>query len=120
MQPWRLLADPSGYIFKWLLGYSGGLGAIAGVLIADYWVVRKRRLDLEGLYLEGSVYGGWSWRGIAATILGCVGAWIGLAVPSLHFLYDYAWFAGFDLSFLAYWLPEIAGKTYTAEAGASG
>src|SRR5438270_2424127 len=44
MQPWRLLADPSGYIFTWLLGYSGGLGSIAGVLIADYWIVRKRRL----------------------------------------------------------------------------
>ena len=38
MQPWKLLADPSGYIFKWLLGYSGGLGSIAGVLIADYWL----------------------------------------------------------------------------------
>ncbi len=41
MQPWRLLADPSGYIFTWLLGYSGGLGSIAGVLIADYWIVRR-------------------------------------------------------------------------------
>ncbi|MGC2323813.1 MAG: NCS1 family nucleobase:cation symporter-1, partial [Terriglobales bacterium] len=38
VQPWKLLADPSGYIFKWLLGYSGGLGSIAGVLIADYWL----------------------------------------------------------------------------------
>ena len=40
MQPWRLLADPTGYIFTWLVGYSGGLGSIAGVLIADYWIVR--------------------------------------------------------------------------------
>jgi cytosine/uracil/thiamine/allantoin permease len=44
MQPWRLLADPSGYIFAWLVGYSGGLGSIAGVLIADYWLVRRKNL----------------------------------------------------------------------------
>ena len=52
MQPWRLLADPSGYIFNWLLGYSGGLGSIAGVLIADYWIVRRKQLSLEDLYLD--------------------------------------------------------------------
>src|SRR5262249_28894075 len=49
MQPWKLLADPSGYIFSWLVGYSGGLGSIAGVLIADYFIVRKRRLVLVDL-----------------------------------------------------------------------
>src|SRR5204863_9797817 len=46
MRPWRLLADPSGYIFTWLVGYSGGLASIAGVLILDYWLVRKKRLEL--------------------------------------------------------------------------
>src|SRR5262245_24052473 len=56
MQPWRLLADPSGYIFVWLLGYSGGLGSIAGVLIADYWVVRKKELRLADLYLPDGAY----------------------------------------------------------------
>ncbi len=58
MQPWKLLADPSGYIFGWLLGYSGGLGSIAGVLIADYWLVRRKKLELEDLYLASGVYGG--------------------------------------------------------------
>ncbi|HET8644474.1 MAG TPA: NCS1 family nucleobase:cation symporter-1, partial [Vicinamibacteria bacterium] len=52
MQPWKLLADPSGYIFTWLVGYSGGLGSIAGVLVADYWVIRRRQLQLEDLYLH--------------------------------------------------------------------
>src|SRR5207249_4636278 len=56
IQPWRLLADPSGYIFTWLLGYSGGLGSIAGVLVADYWIVRGRALKLEDLYLVDGVY----------------------------------------------------------------
>ena len=60
IQPWRLLADPSGYIFTWLLGYSGGLGSIAGVLIADYWIVRRRELQLEDLYLPDGVYRGWN------------------------------------------------------------
>jgi NCS1 family nucleobase:cation symporter-1 len=56
MQPWKLLADASGYIFTWLLGYSGGLGSIAGVLIADYWIVRRKTLRLEDLYLPDGAY----------------------------------------------------------------
>src|SRR5215216_2722957 len=67
IQPWKLLADPSGYIYTWLLGYSGGLGSIAGVLIADYWIVRRRELVLEDLYLQDGVYRGWSWPAIGAT-----------------------------------------------------
>jgi NCS1 family nucleobase:cation symporter-1 len=98
MQPWRLLADPSGYIFAWLVGYSGGLGSIAGVLIADYWLVRKKRLELGDLYRREGTYtynGGWNWRAVIATLIGCGLAWIGLIVPALRPLYDYAWFVGF-------------------------
>jgi NCS1 family nucleobase:cation symporter-1 len=95
IQPWKLLADPSGYIYTWLLGYSGGLGSIAGVLVADYWVVRKRDLQLEDLYLADGVYRGWNGRAVAATALGCALAWGGLVVPVLKPLYDYAWFVGF-------------------------
>jgi len=95
IQPWRLLADPSGYIFTWLLGYSGGLGSIAGVLVADYWLVRRRELRLEDLYLVGGAYRGWNGRAIFATALGCALAWGGLVIPALKPLYDYAWFVGF-------------------------
>jgi nucleobase:cation symporter-1, NCS1 family len=98
MQPWRLLADPSGYIFAWLLGYSGGLGSIAGVLIVDYWIVRKKQLALGDLYRTQGIYTynrGWNWRAVTATLLGCTAAWIGLVVPALRPLYDYAWFVGF-------------------------
>src|SRR5260370_12184753 len=56
MQPWRLLADPSGYIFVWLVGYSGGLASIAGVLITDYWLVRQKRLELCDLYRPHRTY----------------------------------------------------------------
>jgi NCS1 family nucleobase:cation symporter-1 len=107
MQPWRLLADPSGYIFKWLVGYSGGLGSIAGVMIADYWLVRKQRLALGDLYRTHGIYrytGGWNWRAVVATLIGCGLAWIGLVVPSLRPLYDYAWFVGFFAAGIVHWL----------------
>src|SRR5258706_9173430 len=75
MQPWKLLADPSGYIFGWLVGYSGGLGSIAGVLIADYWLVHRKNLSLGDLYRSNGIYGGWNWRAVIATLLGCALAW---------------------------------------------
>ncbi|HEY6211560.1 MAG TPA: NCS1 family nucleobase:cation symporter-1 [Vicinamibacterales bacterium] len=95
IQPWKLLADASGYIYTWLLGYSGGLGSIAGVLIADYWIVRRRELALEDLYLTDGAYRGWNVRAIVATAAGCALAWGGLIIPALKPLYDYAWFVGF-------------------------
>jgi NCS1 family nucleobase:cation symporter-1 len=184
MMPWKLVADPSGYIFKWLLGYSGGLGSIAGVLICDYWLVRNRRLHLADLYRRHGAYAysspagagmgaigavllflgglvtflsrralgpvdqvgaslisgpflpfvpfghramlvgsityaamglgallvlaasvriflpsalpshGTSWRAVLATAIGCALAWVGLLVPWLRILFDYAWFIG--------------------------
>jgi nucleobase:cation symporter-1, NCS1 family len=107
MRPWRLLADPSGYIFSWLLIYSGGLGSIAGVLIADYWLIRDKRLELADLYAVQGAYryqGGWNWRAVVATVAGCALAWIGLIVPSLHRVYDYAWFVGFIAAFVLYYV----------------
>ncbi|MEO6323612.1 MAG: NCS1 family nucleobase:cation symporter-1 [Thermoanaerobaculia bacterium] len=98
MQPWRLLADPKGYIFTWLLDISGGLGSIAGVLIVDYWFIRRRKLDLEDLYLPAGKYrytGGWNPAAVAATLGGCALAWGGFVVPFLEPLHDYAWFVGF-------------------------
>src|SRR6202044_2467301 len=102
MQPWRLLADPSGYIYSWLLGYSGGLGSIAGVLIADYWIVRRRELALEDLYLAEGIYRGWNWRAISATAIGCALSWGGLVLPLMKPLYDYAWFVGFGAAAAAH------------------
>jgi NCS1 family nucleobase:cation symporter-1 len=99
MMPWKLLADPSGYIFYWLLAYSGGLGSIAGVLIADYWVVRKTQLRLEDLYLPDGRYGRWNVSALVATGAGCTLAWGGFVVAALRPLYDYAWFVGFAAAF---------------------
>jgi len=106
-QPWRLLADASGYIFDWLVGYSGGLGSIAGVLVVDYWLVRRRRLRLEDLYLPDGAYRhsrGWNPVAVVATLAGCALAWGGLVVQPLRPLYDYAWFVGFLAAGLIYWV----------------
>ncbi|MGH9399657.1 MAG: NCS1 family nucleobase:cation symporter-1 [Thermoanaerobaculia bacterium] len=119
MQPWKLLADPSGYIFTWLLGYSGGLGSIAGVLIADYWLVRRTRLRLEDLYMTDGVYryaGGWNFRAVTATLVGCALAWGGLVVPALKPLYSYAWFVGFAAAGLIYWALSAARPAAAPEA----
>lgn len=105
MQPWRLLADPTGYIFNWLVGYSGGLGAIAGVMIADYWLVRKAQLNLADLYRSQGVYtylGGWNFCAVIATLLGCGLAWGGIFLDVLKPLYNYAWFVGFFASGFTY------------------
>jgi NCS1 family nucleobase:cation symporter-1 len=113
MMPWKLLADPSGYIFSWLLGYSGGLGSIAGVLIADYWIVRQKKLNLGDLYRTKGEYSGWNWRTVLATLLGCFFAWIGLIIPTLRPLYDYAWFVGFGVAFVVHWgLMEISPQRH--------
>jgi NCS1 family nucleobase:cation symporter-1 len=106
-QPWKLLANYGNYIFGWLVGYSGFLGPIAGVMICDYFVVRKKILLVEDLYLRKAFYefsGGVNWRAIAALVAGAGLAFIGLVVPSLRVLYDYAWFVGFGMSFFVYWI----------------
>jgi NCS1 family nucleobase:cation symporter-1 len=105
-QPWKLLANYSNYIFGWLLGYSGFLGPIAGVMICDYFVVRKKIILVEDLYLRKGFYefsGGINWRAMAALAAGAGVAFIGLVIPALRVLYDYAWFVGFGASFLVYW-----------------
>ena len=107
MQPWKLLSDASTYIFSWLQGYSGGLGSIAGVLIVDYWILRNKDLALKDLYLEDGAYSyrkGWNGKAVVATAAGCAAAWIGLLVPELRPLYDYAWFIGLGVSSLVYYL----------------
>jgi NCS1 family nucleobase:cation symporter-1 len=105
MVPWKLIEDPNGYIFKWLLGYSGGLGSIAGVLVADYWFVRRGKLKLADLYRRSGLYTfgrGFNPHALVATGIGCGLAWIGLVVKPLAVLYDYAWFVGAGGAGVAY------------------
>ena len=103
--PWKLAADPERYINGWLIGYSGLLGPIAGVMIADYFIVRKRNLSLDALYVRGGLYeysAGFNPRALAALATGVIVALIGLFVPRLHWLYEYAWFVGFAVAAAVY------------------
>jgi NCS1 family nucleobase:cation symporter-1 len=122
MMPWKLIADPNGYIFKWLLGYSGGLGSIAGVLICDYWFVRRGRLVLADLYRREGEYTyarGTNAAAIVATMVGCFLAWIGVFVDSMHWLYDYAWFAGGFGSAATYAVMMRGARASAAEHAAA-
>jgi NCS1 family nucleobase:cation symporter-1 len=97
LMPWKLLSDYSAYIFGWLVGYSSFLGPIAGIMIADYFLLRRRRLEVDDLFLRGRKYEytrGVNYRALAALAAGVAVALLGLVIPPLRFLYDYAWFVG--------------------------
>jgi nucleobase:cation symporter-1, NCS1 family len=70
-----LYQSAGAYVFTWLVGYGSLLGAIGAVMIADYWILRRRRLDLADLYKIGGRYaysGGWNWRAIVAVSVGVI------------------------------------------------
>ncbi|MGA1043862.1 MAG: NCS1 family nucleobase:cation symporter-1 [Phycisphaerales bacterium] len=110
IMPWRLLASADTYIFDWLVGYSALLGPIAGIMIADYWVVRRRTLDVPDLYRHEGRYGRVNWIAMAALALGVAPNLPGFlaAVKVVEVgsfwtaLYPYSWFTGFAISAVAY------------------
>lgn len=121
MMPWKLLASSHGYIFTWLIGYSALLGPIGGILIADYFLLRGRELNVDDLYRRGGCYeysGGVNPVALVALVLGvvpCVPGFLNAAFPDAHpnvaplwkTLYSYAWFVGF----------AVAGGLYTLLMG---
>ncbi len=127
IMPWKLIADPSGYIFVWLVGYSALLGPVGGILICDYFVVRRRQLNVGDLYRDQGEYrysNGFSFVAIAALIAGIlpsvpgflatVGAIDKDSITSVwHTIYGYAWFVGFGGSFLIYWALKCLAKRPT-------
>jgi nucleobase:cation symporter-1, NCS1 family len=119
MMPWKLYADAAAYIFTWLIGYSSLMGAIGGILIADYWVVRRCRLSVDDLFdLNGQYryHNGVNRRAMIALLLAIAPVVPGfvraamtpggqVANPGLFdHLYTYAWFVTFTLSFVVYLL----------------
>jgi NCS1 family nucleobase:cation symporter-1 len=117
VQPWRLLKDPNIYIYTWLTFCAGLLGALAGLLIADYWLVRRARLQVDELYLKDGRYwyqGGWNAAGVIAALVGMVlavgGAYSegsgpfpsGGLIPFLKPLYDYSWAVGVAGAMITY------------------
>jgi NCS1 family nucleobase:cation symporter-1 len=127
MMPWKLLSDFSAYIFGWLVGYSGLLGPVAGVMIADYFILRRTRLKSDDLYRREGAYeydGGVNWRGVIALAAGIAVALLGLVVPPLRFLYDYSWFVGFATGGGAYlglmWYLPVPSEMPEVENEAGG
>ncbi len=116
--PWKLVADPSGYIFTWLVGYSSLLGPVGGILIADYYFIRKQQLLVNDLYSHSGKYSyksGFNYSAILALLAGIlpnVPGFLGtvklLSLDALPIwitnLYNYAWFVGFFVSGFIYWL----------------
>jgi NCS1 family nucleobase:cation symporter-1 len=117
IMPWKLYSDAGAYIFTWLIGYSSLMGALGGILIADYWVVRKQELSLRDLFRVQGIYtysNGFNYRAILALVLAVLPVVPGflraattpggqVANPGFFdYLYTYAWFVTFALSFALY------------------
>jgi NCS1 family nucleobase:cation symporter-1 len=105
MQPWYVLGEFSRYIFGWLGTYGALLGPIDGIAIADYWLVRSRRIDVLALYEPLGRYAyrnGFNVRALAAVAIGWLVALLGLAVPALRFLWTGGWIFGLAGGFAAY------------------
>lgn len=114
--PWKLIEDPNGYIFKWLIAYSSLLGPIGGIMIADYFFVKKKKLFVDDLYKNVGLYtfrNGFNRNAIYALLAGVLpnipGFLTNIQVLSQNALpfwvndiYHYAWFAGFFVSFVVY------------------
>jgi NCS1 family nucleobase:cation symporter-1 len=113
IQPWKLIADPSGYIFKWLVAYSSLLGSVGGILIADYFLIRGGKLEVRELYEKNGSY--WYTGGVNGIALVALALGVAPVIPGFlgtvgicHVeqfwisLYNYAWFISFAISFAAY------------------
>jgi NCS1 family nucleobase:cation symporter-1 len=128
MMPWRLLASADTYIFNWLVGYSALLGPIAGLMIADYWILRRKELDVADLYRPNGRYAGVNWIAMAALAIGILPNVPGFLKSAHVFsgpenafdsIYVYAWFIGFLLSgslYLAGSLFPVSGSRSVARA----
>jgi nucleobase:cation symporter-1, NCS1 family len=123
MMPWKLLSDFSSYVFGWLIGYSALLGPIAGIMIADYFLIRKSRLSVPDLYRRNGIYeydNGINGRAVIALVVGIAVALLGLVAPSLRLLYDYAWFVGFGVSGIVYTLTMQRAAAPVEDPGLEG
>jgi nucleobase:cation symporter-1, NCS1 family len=123
IMPWKLLENTQGYIFVWLGGYGSLLGPIAGIMMVDYWLLRRAQLDVDGLYDRAGPYAyrkGWNPAALAAFALGVApnlpgflkaaapGPFAGVA-PFWAEVYTYAWFVGVGIAGLAYYgLMKVA------------
>ena len=122
IMPWRLMDTLGDYIFTWLIGYSALLGPIAGIMIADYFIIRRTRLDVDALYDHAGRYGMINWVAIVALVLAVIpnipgfinavtlsqGTVEALFPPIWDTIYTYAWFVGFLIGMIVYCAGMLA------------
>jgi NCS1 family nucleobase:cation symporter-1 len=127
--PWKLIASTEGYIFTWLVGYSALIGPVVGILLADYFLLRKTKLDLSGLFKNKGPYtysGGFNPIALVALLLAVLpnvpgflhqaGAFGDGVVPAFFdTIYTYAWFVGVVLGGGIY----LAGMMFLSPAPTS-
>jgi NCS1 family nucleobase:cation symporter-1 len=129
MMPWKLLNDPSGYIFTWLIGYSALLGPVVAIILIDYFLIRGTELDVDDLYRRRGRYrygNGFNNRAIIALLIGVLPnvpgflAQVGLleraSMPFAVSLYDYAWFIGFAIAGIVYYILMRGHESAQLEA----
>ncbi|MBC5811224.1 MAG: cytosine permease, partial [Candidatus Eremiobacteraeota bacterium] len=116
--PWYMLSTFSTYIFTWLGTYGAMLGPFDGIAIADYWLVRSRRLDLAQLYSPAGIYSyanGFNVRAVVALAIGWGIALLGLRIAPLQFLWAGGWLFGLGGGLLAYWALMRGEKSVISE-----
>jgi NCS1 family nucleobase:cation symporter-1 len=119
MMPWQLMSSMGAYIFTWLIGYSGLMGAIGGIMICDYWILCRQQLNLTSLFKTDGQYSysnGFNWLAIIALIAAIAPVVPGflraattpggqVANPNIFdTLYIYAWFVTFAIGFVLYYI----------------
>ncbi|MPM90652.1 putative allantoin permease [bioreactor metagenome] len=128
MMPWKILESTQGYIFTWLIGYSALLGPVAGILMVDYYLIRRTQLDVDELYKDSGKYsysGGWNWVAVAAFVIGVapnIPGFLNAAFPNafpnvgtvFKELYAYAWFIGLFIAAVVYRIG-MAGHVSSAQ-----
>ena len=106
-RPWWIFGGAGAYIFGWLNTYGGILAPVAAIFIADYYIIKKRNIDVMALFHgNGSRYwysNGWNWRAVVAWVCGFILPTMGsLGVTSLKWVAANGYFIGFGIGFLVY------------------
>ena len=129
IMPWRLLDSLGDYIFTWLIGYSALLGPIAGIMLCDYFIIRRTRLDIDDLYDPKGRYAGVNWIAMVALVIAVLpnlpgfinaatntaGTAEAMFPPVFDAIYDYAWFIGVGVGALVHWFGMTFTKGFALE-----
>jgi NCS1 family nucleobase:cation symporter-1 len=115
--PWKLMEDPD-TLFRVLNNVGAIIGPATGIMLADFYVVRKRRIDVGALYRRHDRY--WAQGGynlVSLAVLAVVSGFclLGQLIDPIAWSYDYAWFVGVGLGFVLHLATVLAIKRRRGE-----